>query len=176
MTWATRNEGLSFPPFPLFFLISIWESGFLVPGRNLTKLCRAGAGGGKMRREGLSGRVLSEMSTLGSKGQRQGSEGQSKALRAGPQGNALVWVWFLTQPLPGRVTWSLSFLRPTMTGTVATRGTFLLLSQPEPSAQPSFDFLRIITAHKTGILVTTTTIISNHTYLQSYGLQNILQA
>lgn len=105
--------------------------------------------------------------------QGQGSEGQSEALRAGPQGHTLIWDQKLRRILipnsapPQLGNTKLQLPEAHHELNCSHLVTFLLLSQPEPSTQPSSDFLRIITAHQTGIMVTTTTIImmSNCAYL-----------
>lgn len=93
-------------------------------------------------------------------GQGLGSEGQSDTLRAELQGHALIWDEKLRILTPNPVPPQLGNMKlelPEAHHEVNSShpDTILLLSQPEPSTQPTSAFLRIITAHKTGAMVTT---------------------
>lgn len=87
-------------------------------------------------------------------GQGLGSEGQSDL-----QGHALIWdekLRILTpNPAPPQLG-NMKLELPEAHHEVKSShpDTFLLLSQPEPSTQPTSASLRIITAHKTGAMVT----------------------
>lgn len=154
LAWAARYEILlwhfSFPTFLLLFIINNWESGLLVPGSNFTNQGRAGAREGTMGRGWLAGTVSTKVNHPGKE---QGSEGQSEALMAEPQGACLDSGTKARSLIPNSAAQQLGDWMPQLPGAhhkvnCSRPAGFLLLFQLELGTQLAFDFLRIITLHK----------------------------
>lgn len=100
----------------------------------------------------------------------QGSEGQSEALMAEPQGACFDSGTKARSLIPNSAAQQLGDQMPQLPGAhhkvnCSRPAVFLLLSQLELGTQLTFDFLRIITVHKTR-KTTTTIIMPNYIYLQ----------